>query len=527
MMGKKYRSKHGRLSAVGPLGFLSRNSSAIAALLFFFLVCIGLPDSIKGTVMFLIVLTVVCALVRFSKLRSAFTLPLLMLFLVVLMDGLSLLYAPSGKFALGEFLQVTLALCLSVLLLVVAPGEGQRSGRWIAAVLEGCTALGGLISIDMISTHLISTPVLRFLGWFDNDYNLTSGLEVGTRITSMFLNPNVFAGMVGLGVLLSLGLAVSAEARRERMCHLVCLFINALSFVLAFSMGASATIALAFLVYLILERRERRAALFLLMLKTLILTVIAAALISMTSFQAWSGFQPIPILSTLLGAAALCASDVFLDPHIVGRLEGGKKLPILISGAVVLLVCYFLSACLITGGVTFQAGEGLRRAAYPEPGDYVLRAEADGPVFVMVESQNQRDTMMHTSTILYQGELSAAAFAVPEDSLVVYFNFSAEQDLRLDSVTYEGGTDSGRVPLGYKLLPSFIANRLQGLLANQNAIQRLVFFSDGMKLFRRSPMIGLGLGGFENGIMRQGMPTTTMCRPRWIPALWACCSLWA
>lgn len=250
MMGKKYRSKHGRLSAVGPLGFLSRNSSAIAALLFFFLVCIGLPDSIKGTVMFLIVLTVVCALVRFSKLRSAFTLPLLMLFLVVLMDGLSLLYAPSGKFALGEFLQVTLALCLSVLLLVVAPGEGQRPGRWIAAVLEGCTALGGLISIDMISTHLISTPVLRFLGWFDNDYNLTSGLEVGTRITSMFLNPNVFAGMVGLGVLLSLGLTVSAEARRERMCHLVCLFINALSFVLAFSMGASATIALAFLMLL-------------------------------------------------------------------------------------------------------------------------------------------------------------------------------------------------------------------------------------------------------------------------------------
>ena len=49
------------------------------------------------------------------------------------------------------------------------------------------------------------------------------------------------------------------------------------------------------------------------------------------------------------------------------------------------------------------------------------------------------------------------------------------------------------------LLPSFIANRLQGILANQNAIQRVVFFSDGMKLFRRSPIVGLGMGAFENG----------------------------
>ena len=38
------------------------------------------------------------------------------------------------------------------------------------------------------------------------------------------------------------------------------------------------------------------------------------------------------------------------------------------------------------------------------------------------------------------------------------------------------------------------------MFASQNSIQRTVFFKDGFKLFRRSPVIGLGMGAFENGI---------------------------
>lgn len=107
---------------------------------------------------------------------------------------------------------------------------------------------------------------------------------------------------------------------------------------------------------------------------------------------------------------------------------------------------------------------------------------------------------MHTSTVVYNGPASGAAFTVPEDSLVVYFNFRARTEGRLESAVYRGGAGEGSLKLGYKLLPSFIANRLQGLFANENAIQRTVFFSDGLKLFFRSPVFGLGMGAFENGI---------------------------
>ena len=187
----------------------------------------------------------------------------------------------------------------------------------------------------------------------------------------------------------------------------------------------------------------------------------------------------------------------------------------------VVLVAFAAAAVTLTGPADLAGSEVLRRAVYPEPGLYAMAitVNASGGVEVgpdsfqvTIESQNQQDTMMHTSTTLYKGNAQGAQFTVPEDSLVVYFNFrskdGAERTLRevryeriQPEVGYTGDGSEKTLPLGYRLLPGFIANRLQGLFANQNAIQRTVFFSDGMKLFRRSPVIGLGIGAFENAIL--------------------------
>ena len=104
-------------------------------------------------------------------------------------------------------------------------------------MLEGAAAIAGLVSIDLLSTHLISTPVLGLLQLFTQDYNNLGGVEAGIRMTSIFGNPNVFAGCMGIGVFLSLGLAGTSQQKGHRRFHLVCLYINALSFLLAFSLS--------------------------------------------------------------------------------------------------------------------------------------------------------------------------------------------------------------------------------------------------------------------------------------------------
>lgn len=470
------------------------------AILLFFAICLSGASTVKETALLFIILTLLALFPFFSRLRDRFRAPVIVLALLVFVDGVSIFYAVARKFALYEFLKVAISFCVALLILAVPKSEDGQAALRSASVLEGCIALMGLVSIDQFSTRLLSGAVRGILGVFTPDYVKLNGLETGVRMTSLFSSPNIFAGCAGIGVLLSLGLAVSSE-KRIRLFHLNCLFLNSLAFVLAFSMGGSAAIAVAFLSYLIFEERERRPSLLLLMVETLILTVFASMLISSTSFTKWSGPRLIPILCAVLGAAALCALDHFLGQRAARALAGyGRGVIVLTAGILAALVVFGLLAWNLTGAITLQSRQTLRRAAYPSPGSYTLTVQADAPFSVTIETQNQQDAMMHTNTVLYSGPVSDASFEVPEDSLVVYFQFSAEDTVRVEEVLYQSGTESGSLPLGYKLLPSFIANRLQGLLANQNAIQRVVFFADGLKLFRRSPIIGLGMGAYENAV---------------------------
>lgn len=473
--------------------------TALSTGVFFLAVCLCSAATARSAAILLAVFVLSAAFLFYGRLRDRLKAPILALALVVLMDGVSCSYAVSGKFALFEFLKVFTAFCLALLLLAFT-GE-KKPERKICVVLEGFAAVAGLTSIDLLSTRWVSGAVLGVLGWFTPDYADLGAVEEGVRMTSIFLSPNVFAGCMGIGVLLALGLAVTAEKRGHRVAHLVCLLVNALSFMLAFSMGACVMILPAFLVLLLLTGKEKRMGLLILMVETLAVTALCAFPISLTSMTVWTGFRPIPLLCTVMGAVALCVLDLLAGQRLAAKLAGHGK-AVFWSCAVILaaFVMFIVAACTLTTGATLQAEETLRRSAYPEPGSYTLAVEGEGNPNVVIECQNRADTMMHTSSELYRGPLSQAAFNVPEDSLVVWFCFTAEAEVRLGSVEYIGENSSGSIPLKYRLLPGFIANRLQGLRANQNAIQRFVFFEDGLKIFQRSPIIGLGMGAFENGV---------------------------
>lgn len=471
-------------------------------LVFFLVICLSSVSTAKGIAMVAAICAIAVLVFRHKQFVARLSVPFLTLSLWVIMNGISTLYAVSGKFALRAFVVVLTSFCCVILLLALAKGEDRQLGRGFATVLEGAAAVAGLVSIDLLSTHLLSTPVLGLLGLFTSDYNNLSGVEAGVRMTSIFTNPNVFAGCMGIGVFLSLGLAGTSQQKGHRRFHMVCLYINALSFFLAFSMGASGVIVVAFLVYLLLERKSGRGAALVLMVETLILVAAAGFLVSATSLTEWTGFQPVPLICVIVGAALLCVADQFVGQRLGKVLEGRARLvAILIGAAVALLVIFAVVAMQLTGTANLNAGETLRRAAYPEPGAYTLSVTADGPVNVTLESQNKEDTMMHTSTVIYSGPADGASVEVPADSIVVYANFLVDTPATLERVALEGNGGTVEFPLGYKLLPEFIANRMQGLWANQNAIQRVVFFEDGMKLFQRSPIVGLGMGAFENGIV--------------------------
>lgn len=478
---------------------LSGSRAVITAFVFFLTVCLCSAATVRPMAMLLTLLALSAAFLFYERLRDRLKIPMLVLAAMVLMDLISCSYALSKKFALYEILKVMTAFCLTLLLLAFVGGE--KPERKLAGILEGFSAIAGLVSIDLLSTRLISGPVLTVLGWFTTDYMNLDMVEEGVRMTSVLIYPNTFATCMGIGVLLSLGLAVSSERRGQRAVHLVCLSVSSLSFVLAFSLGASAMIVPAFLAFLALTGKTQRTGLFILMVETLLVTILTAFPISITSMTAWTGFRPVPLLCAIGGAGALCALDLLAGLRLAEKLKShGKAVLAFTAALAAALVLFLIAACTLTTGATLQPGESLRRSAYPAPGNYTLTVQTDGNPNVIVQSQNRGNTMMHTYLELYRGPASGASFIVPEDSVVIWFTFSAEAESRLESAEYAGESGSGKLPLRYRLLPGFVANRLQGLRTNQNAIQRFVFFEDGLKLFRRSPVIGLGLGAYANSV---------------------------
>lgn len=466
-------------------------------MLLMLVICFNNADTVRWLGIVMMIAAFAVGALLFDRLRQRMNAPMLLLILITAMGGISTAYALSGKFALQGFLYLMTALCAS-LLLTLCPDRGAVPGRFMATALACATTLISLISVDHVSTRLISAPLLDFLGRFTTVYDGVAGVEEQVRLTSIFEMPNVFAGCAGLGLLLSLTLATSAPRKNERRFNLLMLYINTLAFLLAFSMGATVSVAVAFVVYILMERKDDRLALVVL-LSQLLLTVLAGLIpSSMTALGGWDGFQPVPMLCLMAGAALLCVTDHYLTEKLTDKLRG-MRIHLGVTGciAAAALVVFVVTACLWTGGRTMSQGEGLRRAVYPEAGTYTVTAQSSGEVSVTIESQTRQETMMHTATVLYSGTLERAEFTVPADSVVVYFNFTADSDAVLEQVAYQGDAGCGTVALDYRLLPDFVANRIQGFFANQNAIQRLVFFEDGLKLFFQSPLLGQGIGAFE------------------------------
>ena len=456
--------------------------------------CLLESASIKGMAAILLLAAIAVMLLRQTPLAKRMSWPGLILALYVLMDGISTLYALSGKFALYEFLEVISAAAILILMLVIAYSEEKDCSRGIATVLELGMAFASLISIDSVSTGFLIRVFQHFMVMFSKTYNTFQPFS-GGRMVSVFTNANVYAGAAALAILLSLSLANSAEKRRERWTDLSCLLINCVGFLLAISRGAMASLGVAFIVYLLLERGQRKSNAFVLMVETLVVSVLAA----IPGYRTLSaGVDPLAMAAVIAGAAALCALDHFVGRKLSAKMgQRGKLINWIVAGALVLGAGFAALALTLTGPATLTADEPLFREAKMPAGDYTLVSEADGPVDVSVVYVNKELAMQGKSTSLYSGDLADASFTVPEDATAVFYYFTAQDGTQLREVRYTGASE-GQVKLRYTLLPEGIAYRLQGMFTSESYVQRTVYVEDGMKLFKRSPVFGLGMGSFEN-----------------------------
>ena len=423
------------------------------------------------------------AMARLRGRVSPLTLAAVLYALVCLLSGL---WCHFPAYAQQESVKFIVA--LAVLGLILARVEREKLGS-LLWTMNGSLAIVSLLCIDASCWQLLSKGFSAVMHLLRTGYNLdTIGYEAGIRITGIYSNANVSAGGIAFGLLLSLYLYKTAQCPKGRFAAALTVGVEALAFFLSFSMGAMAAFAVSCLVYVVAARKGERLPLFILMLECVVVTVVCA--FAATPFLGTA--NPLPVLLAFVCGVIIWALDRFVGSKVSTALENhGKVVGITGAALVVLVAAYVVLAFSMTGSVTLNTRESLSRAAYLDAGDYTVSVEGIDPQ-TRVYSQNEGQLMMHTNTVLYEGPLSQASFAVGEDAQVVWFVMSG--DGVVENVTLSDGTE---LNLGYKLLPAFAANRLQGLKTNQNFIQRLVFFRDSFKLWQQSPIFGWGIGGME------------------------------
>lgn len=429
-------------------------------------------------------------LILSSQISMLKRLPVILVMAFLLFSGLTGFWAMSGKFFLREFSKLVMAGAF-FLLIATRPRFGKTAMRRVMLVLAGMCALFGLLNVEAATTGLTRLC----LGDIMDANGLDMGFEAGTRLTGIMGNANVMASVLALGIFFSLALLCVAESKAEKGLYGALLAINAFAFLLGFSMGGIACFVLAVLISLAFAGKKRGA---------LLLHMLAGAIPSMIwGFASFPFFNQEGVLGMLplLLLAANVVTVILLELKLVDRLDGmfEKRQKLVLLLLVVLVALgggYAVAGMSVTGSYTFHT-DGLRRAAYPASGAHTLTVQANDEIHVTIISQDMAQVMMHTNTVLYEGPADGADFDVPENSSVCYFTFSAPAGTTLEEAALEDGS---KLPLDYKLFPGFVENRLQGLKANQNAIQRTVFFEDGLKLFQLHPIAGSGVGCFETGV---------------------------
>lgn len=410
---------------------------------------------------------------------------------------LSLFYAKVGKIALDEITKLILSMAVFIITMIAV---NKQNMRYTLVFFAGVLGVLGLLNIDLAGVKILSYPFIQIVNKIVpeiSDY----GIFLGIRIWTAFGNPNLFAPVMAVGILISAYLYMTSNERKEKVFSAFMLSFCQIAFISCVSLGSILVLALALLIYIVFMEKEYRLKSLITLIVSFGVSLIAAVFIfkilSSESMLLLSDL--IMILAGIVNYFVLSGSEKLIN-KISEKAE--KLLAIIGSAAVIFVMGYFIIAINFT--VPFeQESVSIRRAFYPKAGEYNLEIDADKDVNVTISSHNLKEIQMGTGKNVFRGKISNQKenrFLIDEDVKVAYISIYADSATLKEVKAVSLNGEVIKIPLKYKMLPGFIVDRLQGLKANQSMLQRFVFWEDGLKLFAKAPILGNGIGAFESEI---------------------------
>lgn len=431
----------------------------------------------------------VIALLLLGDRKRIWNLPSLLLLGYAAFSWVTIFWAMSGKFHLREGSKLLIAVFF--FLLVAMHGRFDRAfARRVMGVIAGISALYALLSVEAVSTGLTKTLLVRLPMW-----DTEKIVFQNSRLNGIFGNANIEASIYAIGIFCAIALVCGAEKKWQRALWAAAAAVDALAFLLVFSMGAMACFAAAVVVYLIFAGKGRVAALL-----RMLEAAVPAFMCGFAAFALFGSGRVGLVLPVLLAnAAAAAVLELTVMEKLSRVLEKHQRAAFgVLIGAVLCVAVYAVAALYVTGSYTF--GMAIYRSARLNAGEHTITVEADGEVWLTIFSRDRLELLNMTQTGLYDGPAEGAvAFEVPEGSKITVVRMSAAE-----GVTVRGAVIDGEqaLPLRHKLLPGFASERIQYVGASTSEEQRATFREDALKLWKLSPIVGSGVGAFETGVTR-------------------------
>lgn len=429
----------------------------------------------------------VIALLVLGDRKRIWNLPSLLLLGYAAFSWVTIFWAMSGKFHLREGSKLLIAVFFFLLVAMHKKFDGAFARRVMGAI-AGISAIYALLSIEAVSTGLTKTLLAR-LPALDAEKIVFQN----SRLNGIFGNANIEASIYAIGIFCAVALVCGAERKWQRILFTVTLSFSAFAFLLVFSMGAIACFIAAVAAYLIFAGKGRSAAL-LRMLSAAVPTLVCGFI----AFALLNSERSALVLALLLANAGVSALlELTVSARLSAVLERHEKLAFGVLIAVALGAAVYIAAALkVTGPYTF--GSFIDRSVRLSAGEHTIQIEADGEVTLDIFTRNRLELLNVTQTGIYDGSAEGTVyFTVPEGSEITFVRMDAAEGVTVRSALID---ETRALPLRYKLLPGFAADRIQFIGASTSEAQRETFRTDALRLWRRSPVVGNGVGAFETGV---------------------------
>ncbi len=421
----------------------------------------------------------------------------------VMFQGISTLYANSGKFAINEYVKVLFA--FGVFLFVLFAKNKEKMLSIILWTITSFSAIIAFLSIEGTGLNIVNSVIESI--FYGQDVSFTSSFD-GIRISGFFGNPNVLASFLGVSIFCSLYLYFNEENKIKKHIQGCFLMIMALAFMLGFSMFGTFSMALATLGFVFFSKGENRIKALVCVAEVLLITFLALFIVTPIINQK----NIIPVLILAVTCVLFIFADKFVGKIISNFLNKHQKATFIgIFVLIGLAVIFALVAFSITSSLSIAQNQHITRIIYPQSGTYSINFEFEDDsqsAYIEIYTRDERQILLsEMQSTVFVGEISnetsgSLTVSIPEGTVetrILIIN-RMESMISLDRISLENETSKTDVPTSYVLLPENISSRLQGLPTNYSFTTRMQYVEDSIKLFMQSPIIGHGLGGFENAI---------------------------